>query len=373
MEDSAERDGAGARRIGKRHLAVAAILMVGAGGVVLFLAGGGDRPGTPAKAASATADITRGDLVDTTSVDGILTYAGERRLAGQAPGTVTSLPAEGRVIEQGDALYRVNRRPVVLMYGRLPLYRTLRQGMADGPDVRQLERALASLGRGGAMTVDEHFSPATARSVRAWQRDNGLAGTGSVDTSQVVFWPSAVRVTGAKVRVGDRVGAGRQILAVTGTRRVVHVDLDAGDQGLAREGAAVTVELPGGVTVRGKITSVGTVARKKDTAGASAGASEQGPEATIDVDIALAASATTGRLDQAPVTVTLRNDRRENVLSVPIEALLALREGGYGVEVVGAGGTRRIATVTTGAYGGGRVEISGSGLAAGMRVGVPEQ
>jgi peptidoglycan hydrolase-like protein with peptidoglycan-binding domain len=352
---------------------MAAAVMVGAGGVVLYLPHGGDRPGTPTKAVSATADITRGDLVDTTSVDGTLAYAGERRLTGQAPGTVTSLPAEGRIIEQGGALYRVNRRPVVLMYGSVPVYRTLRQGMTDGPDVRQLERALTALGHDGAMTVDEHFSPATTQAVRAWQRNNGLAGTGSVDASEVVFWPSAVRVTGAKVQVGDRVGAGRQILTVTGTRRVVHVDLDTGDQGLAHKGAPVTVELPGGLTAQGKITSVGTVARRKDTTGASAGATEQSPEATIDVDIALTASARTGRLDQAPVTVTMRSGRREDVLSVPVEALLALREGGYGVEVVGPDGTRRITAVTTGAYGGGRVEISGSGLATGMKVEVPEQ
>lgn len=353
----------------KAHLAVAAILVAATaiGGVILA-SQGGNSGDTPRKAAPATADVTRGDLVDTTSVDGSLTYAGERRVMGRTPGTMTSIPAEGRVIEQGDALYRVDRRPIVLMYGRLPLYRPLRQGMTDGPDVRQLEKALKSLGYGSAVTVDDHFSATTAQAVRAWQKDNGLARTGSADASQVVFLPSAVRVTGTTAQVGDRVGAGQRILTVTSTEKVVHVDLNADEEDVAHKGALVTVQLPDGSTAKGKITSVGAVAKKKDD---STDTSARTPQATIDVDIALTAPA--GSLDQAPVTVTMESSRRKNVLSVPVEALLALREGGYGVEVVEPGGAWRIAAVTTGAYGGGRVEVSGSRLTAGMKVGVPAQ
>jgi peptidoglycan hydrolase-like protein with peptidoglycan-binding domain len=259
------------------------------------------------------------------------------------------------------------------MYGVVPLYRTLRPGVEDGPDVRQLEAALKTLGYGGDLTVDKHFSPTTVRAVRRWQKDDHLTRTGSVDASQVIFLPAKVRVTETKAAVGDRVSAGRQILAVSGTQRVVHVDLDADRQKLAKKGAPVTVELPGGTTANGTITSVGTVARKQNQSADSPAASGQGPAATIDVDIELTGTKATGRLDQAPVTVTMESERRKNVLSVPVEALLALREGGYGVEVVEPGGAQRTVSVTTGAYGGGRVEISGAGLAAGTKVGVPAQ
>ena len=51
-------------------------------------------------------------------------------------------------------------------------------------------------------------------------------------------------------------------------------------------------------------------------------------------------------------------------------ALLALAEGGYGVEIV-EGSTSRIVAVKTGMFAGGRVEISGEAIAEGMLVGVP--
>ncbi|SDM49565.1 peptidoglycan-binding protein [Nonomuraea jiangxiensis] len=309
----------------------------------------------------ATADITRRDLVETKTVDGALTYAEERQLFSGASGTVTWVAAEGAVVRRGRPLLRVDRRPLVLMYGKLPLYRTLRLGVTDGPDVEQLERNLKALGYGDDLTVDGHFSHATARAVRDWQDDRGLAETGQVDVAQVVFQPGAVRVTRAKVAVGTRTAPGRQALTVSGIRRLVHVDLDTGDQSLAREGARVTVTLPGGERAAGTITSVGTVAEASEQ--------EQDSGTTIDVDITLAKPPRT-KLDQAPVEVEMQSERHENVLAVPVEALLALREGGFGVEVV-EGPASRIVAVETGAFGGGLVEVEGAGLAEGMKVGVP--
>ncbi len=333
--------------------------------VVSLLDGGGTEAAAPATPpTTATAAITRQDLVDTKTVDGALTYAGERQLSTDASGTVTWVAAEGAVIRRGRPLLRVDRKPVVLMYGTLPLYRPLQQGVSDGPDVEQLERNLKALGYGDDLTVDDHFSYATYLAVKAWQDDRGLPETGRVDAAQVVFLPSAVRVTDAKAEVGAKTGPGRSVLTVSGLRRLVHVDLDTGDQTLARKGAKVTVELPGGEQISGKITSVGTVARSSGS-----GQGEGDGTTTVDVDITLDKTPKT-RLDQAPVEVELVSERHKNVLAVPVEALLALREGGFGVEVVENGATRLVA-VETGAFGGGMVEITGTGLAEGMRVGVP--
>ncbi|GAA2207542.1 peptidoglycan-binding protein [Nonomuraea monospora] len=309
----------------------------------------------------ATADVTRQDLVETKTVAGSLTYAGERQIASGATGTVTWTPAQGAVIRRGRPLLKVDRKPLVLMYGGLPLYRTLERGVSDGPDVEQLERNLKALGYGDYLTVDDHFSHATARAVEEWQDDRGLAESGRVDASQVVFQPAAVRVTGVKAEVGARSAPGTPALTVSGTHRLVHVDLDTGDQALARKGAAVTVTLPGGEHAKGTITSVGTVAESSGD--------EQDTSTTIDVDITLA-KPPRSKLDQAPVEVEMQSERHENVLAVPVEALLALREGGYGVEVVEGGGSRIVA-VETGAFGGGLVEVEGQGLAEGMKVGVP--
>ncbi|WP_433429198.1 peptidoglycan-binding protein [Nonomuraea sp. CA-141351] len=331
---------------------------------VAVLNDGGTDAATPAKPpVPATAEIARQDLVETKTVDGALTYAGERQIDSGAAGTVTWVAAQGAVIRRGRPLLKVDRRPLVLMYGKLPMYRTLQQGVSDGPDVEQLERNLKALGYGDYLTVDDHFSYATEQAVKDWQDDRGLEETGRVDAAQVVFQPAAVRVTEVKTAAGTKTSPGRQALTVSGIRRLVHVDLDTGDQSLARKGAKVTVTLPGGERVSGRITTVGTVA---ETSG-------QGQDATttVDVDITLAKPPKT-KLDQAPVEVEMASARHANVLAVPVEALLALREGGFGVEVV-EGATSRIVAVETGAFGGGLVEIKGEGLAEGMKVGVPAQ
>lgn len=325
--------------------------------------GGGAAPQS-GPAHPATATITRQDLVDTKTVNGSLTYSGEHRVSATAAGTVTWVAADGSVIRRGRPLLKIDRKPLVLMYGKLPLYRELQQGISTGPDIEQLERNLKALGYGDSLTVDERFSYATYLAVRQWQDDLGLPRTGRVDATQVVFAPAAVRLTEAKADVGTRIGPGRELLTVSGIRRLVHVDLDTDDQALARKNAKVTVKLPGGERIGGRITSVGTVAKS-----APESQGQDGGQTTIDVDITLHKTPRT-KLDQAPVDVELESERHENVLAVPVEALLALREGGFGVEVVGAAGAS-VVPVEIGAFGGGKAEISGTGLAEGMRVVVP--
>lgn len=350
-----------------KRIVVGAVVVVAAGGGAAVLAlGGGDDGGASAQdgAALATAQVTRGDLVDTEKVDGTLTFDGEETVRTGASGVVTAAPAQGRKIRRGASLLRVDNRPVTLMYGDLPMYRTLSVG-SEGADVEQLERNLDALGYD--VTVDKTFTSATADAVRRWQDDRGLPQTGRVDPAQVVFLPGAVRVKEVKAPKGARTAPGQPVLTVTSTRRIVHVDLEADKQDLATKGDRVTVELPGGRRVTGTVSSVGSVAERT---GGQQTAGQQDQKTTVDVEITLDEGARTGGLDQAPVTVELTSERRKNVLSVPVEALLALREGGFGVEVVD-GAARRILPVETGAFGGGRVEVSGAGLREGMKVGVP--
>jgi multidrug efflux pump subunit AcrA (membrane-fusion protein) len=174
----------------------------------------------------------------------------------------------------------------------------------------------------------------------------------------VVFQPGQVRVGAVSVAVGAKVGPDTPALTVTGLGSKVHVDLDAAKQTLAKKGAKVTVDMPDGKKVPGTIDVVGTTA-KAGTDGAF----------TVDLEVSIDAMSS-GPFDQAPVTVNIESERVPNVLSVPIEALLGLREGGFGVEVV-EGAAKRIVAVKTGSYGGGRVEITGDGLSAGMKVVVP--
>ncbi|BCB80427.1 hypothetical protein Pflav_068370 [Phytohabitans flavus] len=108
----------------------------------------------------------------------------------------------------------------------------------------------------------------------------------------------------------------------------------------------------------GTVAEVGTVAVAKED------------KTTVEVTVTVADQKALGTLDQAPVDVILESDKRENVLTVPLNALVALAEGGYGLQVV-EGGTTRYVAVETGMFAGGKVEVSGDGLAEGMVVGFP--
>ena len=376
-----------------------AVTLVGAAAGRLLL-GAADQPSAQptSSPAKATAPVVRRDLVERESTDGTLGYAQTRSVVGRLAGTITWMPGAGALIRRGEALYRVDGRPVVLFYGSVPAYRRLAKGVSDGADVLQLERNLTALGYDpeGAMAVDERFTAATAAAVRRWQRARGLPQTGVVELGRVIFLPGARRVADAKLGVGSSVGSGgggggaaggqgsqgggepgTEIMRTTSTRRVVTVELAVSKQTLARRGAAVGVEVPNGATVPGRIASVGTVARKKSSGGGDGaggnGAGEGGgssSEATITVTVAVRARRGMGRLDQAPVSVRIARQTRRGALAVPVTALLALSGGRYAVEVVTASGASQL-PVVPGLFADGYVEVSGRGLRPGLRVSVP--
>jgi multidrug efflux pump subunit AcrA (membrane-fusion protein) len=157
------------------------------------------------------------------------------------------------------------------------------------------------------------------------------------------------------------VGPGTPILAATGVTKVVTVDLAATRRDRLAVGAAVSITLPDDSEISGTVRSIGRVATVDD----------QGENATIPVTIALDDATDAADLDQAPVTVHVTTESHPDVLTVPVDALVALLEGGYAVEVVDDAGARHYVGVTLGLFDANRVEIDGSGLKAGDHVVVP--
>jgi len=310
--------------------------------------------------------VTRRDLRATEEVDGTLGYGEARTVANGRQGTITALADEGTVVTRGQALYRVDGRPVPLLYGALPAWRALSVGVDDGPDVRQLERNLVALGYDPdrSITVDDHFSWATRAAVRRWQEVMGLEETGTFRPGDAVWQPGPVRVGEPKASVGDAARPGSPLLEVTGTERQVTIDLDASRQPYVRAGDRVDLELPGGRTTTGRVASVGKVAT------VPAGGAGEDTTPTVELVVSLDDPEATGRLDQAPVTASITTEVREGVLAVPVSALLALAEGGYAVEVE-RDGRRELVGVETGLFADGQVEVEGQGLRPGDRVVVP--
>jgi HlyD family secretion protein len=201
------------------------------------------------------------------------------------------------------------------------------------------------------MTVDDEWDWATTEAVERFQDERGLDQDGTLEKGQVVFRSGPTRIGESKAVEGQAVAPGAQLAELSSTVRRVTVDLDATRQGLAREGDKVTVELPTGGTADGRILEVGKVAEQSG---------EEGSDPTIEVTIELRGKAARGTgLDQAPVDVGFAVQRADDVLAVPIKALLARQGGGFAVEVVDRGGTHRFVDVDPGLYADDYVEVEG--------------
>ena len=315
-------------------------------------------------AAVATTPIEQRTMKVTADLDGTLQYSRSMSVLAGSAGLVTWLPGVGSVIKRNGRLYELNGsvRPR-LLFGPRPMWRTVKSGIDDGADILQLEQNLKALGYAPkGMKVDRHWDSRTTTAVKRWQRAAQLTVDGSVDGRDAVFLPRAVRVASRAVNVGQNTGPGQPVLQGTSTAKEVSVDLGTDRRDLVTVGQAVTISLPDDSEVSGHVTSIGRVATAhQDVTGAPG-------TPTIPVTIGLDDPSKVGELDQAPVTVHLVTDTHTNVLAVRVDALVALLEGGYAVEVVGADGSRRYVSVDLGLFQDGRVEISGNGLEAGERV-----
>ena len=370
-------------------LAGALVGGVVAGGVAVAASGNSTSTASSPGGSSqvATAPVVRTTLTNTVQVGGSIGYDGSYTVAAlRGGGVYTWLPEPGGVIRQDQPVYSVSNEPVPLLYGSIPAYREFDAGMSDGADVGQLTHDLIALGYGAGLTRSNHYSSATAAAVERWQSALGLQATGEILLGEVVFEPGPIRVTSVTPSAGASVGGGGTVLTATSTTPIVIVDLDVSQEYLVKPGDAVSIVLPDGTsTVGGHIESVGTVAACPGGSGIGAGGGASGSAsqspcessgsgtsstATVTVTITLDSTSPGATFDQAPVNVNITSQTVDNVLAVPVNALLALQGGGYGVEVV-TGKTSHLAGVTTGMYSDTLVQVSGSGITAGTLVEVP--
>src|ERR687891_601741 len=221
------------------------------------------------------------------------------------------------------------------------MFRDLAPG-DTGADADQMKANLQALGYGGF----------TAEAVRDWQQDIGAAPTGVVSSTQVVFLPQARRVDTLHVGVADRVSPGAPVVDVTGTKQVVSLEVPTDDRDLLDGGTKVTVALPDGAELPG---TVGTAAVLEPAVAPGQGpeGDAQESEAMVEVEVALDENAP-DELVGSPVEIVVATDERSDVLLVPVNALLALSEGGFGLEVVDEDETSRIVAVDTGLFANGK-------------------
>ncbi|GAA1618090.1 HlyD family efflux transporter periplasmic adaptor subunit [Actinoplanes couchii] len=335
-----------------------------------------------------TQAVVRTDLSVTASLTGSLGYGGAVPVKGGPDGIVTWLPRSGAQIRRGEQVFRADDRPVPLFYGVMPLYRDLVTPGMVGRDVRIVAVNLRALGYpvgrqpGAGQTVTRTVPvPATAPSaapgtkterttvrkgegvltsgliaaLKRWQQDRNLPVTGTIGPGDVVVLPGAVRVDAVTALKGD--SAATPLMTVTSTAKVVTASVAVEVAGTIRAGDRVTVLLPGDTSVPGEVSAVGTEVQPGEDGG-SAGEPKRTVTVTLDSTKQL------NGIEAAQVQVELAGETREGVLAVPVGALVALSEGGYAVQVSGGG----LVAVETGLFAKGLVEVTGAGIAEGVRV-----
>jgi hypothetical protein len=276
----------------------------------------------------------------------------------------TMLPKVGQIVRRAEPLYAIDGQPAFLFYGSVPASRAFMPGMSAGADVAELNRNL----RGYGAPSGDAFTTATSLAIERFQAAHHEQATGRLPLGSAAFEPGAVRVTSVTPTDGSPVQPGA-VLGISSIRRVVTIALDASQRTNVKVGDPVLITLPDNSTTPGRVSFVGTVAT---TPSSDQGGGGESTSPTIEVNVSPDHPAATGRLDQAPVDVSITTATVRNALAVPVNALVALAGGGYAVEEVEAG-VHQLVAVSVGLFddAAGIVQVSGSGLAAGQRVVVP--
>jgi hypothetical protein len=166
-------------------------------------------------------------------------------------------------------------------------------------------------------------------------------------------------------------GPATAVLTTSSARLVATVQLDPSKQSEAKVGERVTVEMPSGHTLNGRVSAVSPVAQPSSNNGNNGNGNNtanngSGSSTTILATIRLSGHPSAAGLDQASVSVNFAQAKANHVLSVPVTALLATQGGGYAVQEVAS--PHHLIPVTPGLFAAGYVRISGPGMYPGLEV-----
>ena len=327
--------------------------------------------------------------------------AGGSAAGGGSPGAVyisRLAVAAGGTISNGEKLAEIDGEPLFALAGRVPAWRDITPG-ESGPDVAELQRALASLGYYQGGDTPGFFGAATQDAVSGYYEHLGYTppATGGVPMTDVIFLPSlpakVVAVNGAK---GQQPGqpflelAARGSLALTGelppaysaqVKPGLKVKIFDEVTGIHAAGtvtglgtattlapAGTIVNVGGGSAAVGSAGSTGsgstgsgsTGSASTGTAGSgnSGGAANAGATAFIPLTVQ-PSKPLPAALNGENVLVTVETGQTEGpVLTVPVAAIVTTASGTSYVTVAGAHGNRAQVPVTPGISENGYVQVT---------------
>jgi hypothetical protein len=160
--------------------------------------------------------------------------------AGVEGGIITAISiSPGDELPPGQVVLEIEGRPVIALTGAFPTWRDFSSSMRPGPDVAQLQTALAELGLYKAK-IDGRFGPKSLSAVARLYRSVGYRPRSRkvIDQRELVFIPNHLRnVERVDAVVGDRLGPESIVLA-SGTRRI-EAELTADQRLVVAPGASI--------------------------------------------------------------------------------------------------------------------------------------
>ncbi len=243
----------------------------------------------PPPASPITVPVARRTLSTEVIVRGTVRYGAPQKVvlgssdvkqgaSGSASGIVTRPPIRNATLRAGSMALTVDGRPVFVLPGTIPMHRDLHQG-DHGPDVLELERALAGLGISPG-AADGRFDAATAAAVSAFYLRNGWDPFGptrqQIDQLQTAETAAAAARDAHLQAVNNVAQAARP--QTPGDLAQARIDV-----GVARD-AVDTAEL-GVQSARGRLHSARLLASTAPLGEAVAVAEGTRDQATADADV----------------------------------------------------------------------------------------
>ncbi|GAA2903201.1 hypothetical protein Acy02nite_86590 [Actinoplanes cyaneus] len=335
---------------------------------------------------------------------------------------ITKAPTANRTLRAGDMLLEVSGRPVFVLPGKVPMYRTLTRGSA-GDDVRQLRAALRLLLPDRNISSSGAIDDNVLNAVKAWYDKRGYQAAGptpaqrtqlrqleqaaetaraaggtaladartalsdyrktygtSIASGEILFLPKLpVRLVTVTAKTGAP--ASGVIGTVADPTLVVNGTVTPDDAGLLKVGMAATLQHPAGDQFPAKLTALGAAAAPapEQPTGQVAGGQETAAPSVSGIPIQLApakpgsVAAFTGQAFKVVIKV---GGTGQAVLSVPVAAVFTSADGQARVSVQDASGAVRDVPVRAGLSTGGFVQITpeaAGSVVAGDRVVVGTQ
>ena len=423
----------GLPRQGPPRVVAATAAIALATGAVGWLAGAQVR--SPADAAAAhrpptasliTVAVEQRTLTATVTAQGTVAYGAPQPVtltgsvaAGDSASSpeplITKVPAANRTLHEGDVLLEVSGRPVFVLTGKVPMYRTLTRG-STGDDVRQLRAALRRLLPSRHLSASGALDDSALNAVRAWYVKRGYQAAGptsaqraqlrqleqavtgaqgqaltdakaeladftktygvSIASGEILFLPRLpVRLTTITVKPGA--AASGVIGTVADPALVVNGTVTPDDAGLLKVGMSATMEHTDGDRFAATLSGMGaSVAVAPDQSsqgsGAQSGDDQGASVAGVPIRLKPKDQATMVQFAGQALKVSIKvGGTGHAVLSVPVAAVFTASDGQARVTVQDPSGAVHDVPVDAGLSTGGFVQITpatAGAVRAGSRV-----